>query len=413
MAFLNHQKSLSGSWWGNAQPLSDQQISTTISYARILLIVGLVFLHYESYPNSSASPFDGMDINHHPLATYVNSFVLFFFFSVVPVLSVISGWLFFNLPVEDAALTLRRRIGRRFSSLYLPLIFWNALFLGLLALFHAAQPDSLLFEQINIHFETAGLFDYINAIFGVTQHPVAFQFWFVRDLFVTALISPLLWVMLKHAPWLGLAILGFAWIIGSHLIIFFRTDVVLFFYIGGLLRMRRTPLTISLPATLLLLGSYLVLVGLRAAAPALVDMSAHRPEWLTGATRAMRLVGVPACWGVFLHLAQRKSGEVIARYGGLAFFLHAAHFPLLAAVKLALWRWVPAETGGWMLIHYLVSVVVTVLLGLSAGLLLIRVAPRWFALMNGGRLIPLRSRPPQTRRLVAAGSADASPDQAR
>jgi hypothetical protein len=79
--------------------------------------------------------------------------------------------------------------------------------------------------------------------------------------------------------------------------------------------------------------------------------------------------------------------EIVARYGGLAFFLHAAHFPLLAEVKIVLWDLVPEPTDGWMIAHYVVSVAVTVVIGVSAGMLLARWKPQWFALLNGGRLL--------------------------
>ena len=41
------------------------------------------------------------------------------------------------------------------------------------------------------------------------------------------------------------SILGLVWLIGFDLWIFFRTDVVFFFYAGGLLRMYKAPLEIS------------------------------------------------------------------------------------------------------------------------------------------------------------------------
>jgi succinoglycan biosynthesis protein ExoH len=75
----------------------------------------------------------------------------------------------------------------------------------------------------------------------------------------------------------------------------------------------------------------------------------------------------------------------MARYGGLAFFLHAAHFPLLAEVKILLWPLLPAETDGWMLAHYAASVLITIGLGVAAGILLARLFPRAFAFLNGGR----------------------------
>ena len=58
---------------GDARPLSSKDLSQTISFARITLVVGLVFLHYDSFPNSTVSPFHGLDVNAHQVATAINS----------------------------------------------------------------------------------------------------------------------------------------------------------------------------------------------------------------------------------------------------------------------------------------------------------------------------------------------------
>ena len=157
--------------------------------------------------------------------------------------------------------------------------------------------------------------------------------------------------------------------------------------------MRRLPLQVSARSAMLLMGAYVGLTALRALAPAILGLAASgpRPELLTAATRSMRLLGVVACWGVFVQLAATRIGLALGRYGGLAFFLHSAHYPLLAVVKIALWRLVPVQNDGWMIAHYLASVTVTVAIGLSAGVLLARLAPNWFALLNGGRLVSLGS----------------------
>lgn len=367
-----------------ARHLAAAEISQIISFSRISLIVGLVFLHYEKYPNVTVSPFRGMDPDAFQVATFVNSFVLFFFFSVVPLLSMISGWLFFSFD-SDISHALSSRISRRFKSLYLPLVLWNLFYLAILATIFRADPTSPLLGEVNLNFATAGPFDYVNAIFGITQHPVGFQFWFVRDLFVTVLVSPLLWLMLKYAPAIGGTILCLAWLSGFDLWIFFRTDVVFFFFLGGLLRVRKLPLEINISATAIFLGLYVLLVVARTLAPYVVDGS---PPILDVATRGMRLVGVVACWGVFQHIALSPFGAAVGRYGGFAFFLHAAHFPLLAAIKIGLWDLVPDETQIWMLAHYAASVVITVILGVALGIMLNRFVPHAFAFLNGGRLIP-------------------------
>jgi hypothetical protein len=111
-------------------------------------------------------------------------------------------------------------------------------------------------------------------------------------------------------------------------------------------------------------------------------------ELLDIATCFMRIVGVIGCWGVIYRVAQTKWGRDIGgRYGGLAFFLHSAHWPLLVIMKTMLWPIVPNENDVWMLVHYVTSVALTVVTGVGLGKILAHKAPRFFALMNGGRLL--------------------------
>jgi acyltransferase-like protein len=369
---------------GDAPALSRQDLSQTISFARISLIVGLVFLHYGSFPEARISPFRGLDPAQNQVATFAQSFVLFFFFSVVPLLSMISGWLFFSFTADPAA-ALLSRVRRRFASLYLPLVFWNALFLVILLALHLTQPNHPLLPLLNMDFNSAGALDYVNAIFGLTNHPIGFQFWFVRDLFVTVLVSPLLWFLLTRAPMLGALILGTSWLVGHDLWIFFRTDVVFFFYLGGWIRLRGVPLEIDARMAFVFLAAYITMCAVRALAPYVVDEG--DPFILQVMTRSMRLVGVVACWGLFQRIALTPWGSVVARFGGFAFFLHAVHYPLIEEVKLILWDFLPAKTQPWMLAHYVASVAVTVMVGIVLGLLLTRFASKAFSLLNGGRAI--------------------------
>jgi hypothetical protein len=368
---------------GSTPRLSKAQLSQIISFSRITLIVGLVFLHYEKFPNSRFNPFRGMDTEAFQAATFVNSFVLFFFFAVVPLLSMISGWLFFSF-LNNAASEITSRMARRFKSLYLPLVLWNLAYLAILWSVYQVNSGSPILHDINLDFATAGPLEYFNAVFAATNHPIGFQFWFVRDLFVTVLAAPLLYVMLTHAPLVGVAVLGAGWLAGFDFWIFLRSDVVFFFYVGGLLRMYKAPLEISGRMTICLLLAYVALVALRTAAPyAIEDPQSGLMDVLT---RGMRLVGVLACWGAFQKMALTEFGAWVARFGGFAFFLHAAHFPLLAAIKLLLWDFVPVENQFWMLAHYAISVLVTVAIGVGVGMALARLAPRQFAFLNGGRL---------------------------
>ena len=369
-----------------AAGVREASLSRAIEVARVALVIGLVFLHYFSFPNATTSPFTGVDPQHHPVATFVNSFVLFFFFSAVPLLSAVSGWLFFGFDGGDARAAVAARLRKRAGSLLAPMAAWNLLAVLLVVALWKAAPTSGLFGQFDFDPATAGFFGTVDAVFGITRLPIALQFWFVHDLFLSVLCSPLLWLLLRHAPYAGAALLGVAWLAEFTFGVFVRTDVLFFFYLGALARTRGFDPRIGWNATVWLLGFYAALMALRALAPLAVDMAAPEQRALVDlATRLARPLGVVACWGVCLRLAALPLGEAMAHWGGAAFFLHAAHFPLIALVKFALWKAVPAETDAWMLAHYLASVSATVLLCAAAAVALFRLSPALYGFLAGGR----------------------------
>jgi succinoglycan biosynthesis protein ExoH len=375
-------------WELPLRELSSVEISRTISLARIVLIVGLVFLHYLKFPNSTVWPYTGLDVNQHSVATYVNSVIFFFFLSAVPLLSMISGWLFFSFENKDPMQTVFTRMRNRFTSVYLPLVFWNAVAMAWLYAIYKINAHYPLLAEINVNFSAAGLKEYINGIFALTSRPIAFQFWFVRDLFITALISPVLLLVSRRAPWLGAAVLGTAWFWGWSMVIFLRPDVPFFFYLGALVRMNKLPVTITLKVAVTVAIAFLAIVCLRALAPLAVDFSDNiMPTWVRINTSLMRIVGVIACWGMLQYMAQTSRGIQMGKYAGLAFFLYATHWPLIAFIKIWLWPLMPVENDFWMLVHSFASVSLTVMTSLGIGILLNRYAPSVFALMNGGRLL--------------------------
>lgn len=362
-------------------------LSTAIEVARVALVIGLVFLHYFSFPNLDAPPFSGID-PRFPVATFVNGFTAFFFFSAVPLLSAVSGWLFFGFRDGDARGAIAARLRKRAGSLLLPLVAWNLLAILVAYALWRVAPTSGLIGQLGFDAANASLFSVIDGVFGITRLPVAFQFWFVRDLFLSVLAAPLLWVLLRRAPFAGALLLGAAWVVEFNLWgVFVRADVLFFFYLGALVRTRGWNPRIGWNATLALLGVYAALMALRTLAPLAVDpASAEAQALLDLATRLARPLGVAACWGVCLRLAATRSGEVLARWGGAAFFLHAAHFPLIALVKFALWKAVPAAAGdASMLAHYAASVAATIGICALAAVALYRLSPPLYGFLAGGR----------------------------
>lgn len=360
-----------------------------INLLRFLLIVGLVCLHYGPYPGSTLSPFRGYQPTEFPVATFVNSYVLFFFFSAVPLLGAISGYLFFKDWEHSGAFYLKRYVSRT-RSIFLPMVSWNAIVLASFALLAVVAPASPLHDVIKYDVQDMSVRDLVNALIGVTRHPVNFQFWFLRDLFLTVLCTPVLGLLIKRAPNLGLVGLFVVWLANFKLGIFFRTDVLFFFYVGGLLQVRNWPVPqIPTRYALIALLAYAVLIGARTLAPAVVPLDSDiAAAGLQVVTRLLRVLGVVALWSIAPLLLRTRAGQWMVRMSALAFFLHAIHWPLNQFIKLAIDATLPELQEWTLLANYVGTTALTIAAATLAARLLGAVAPGLFSHLSGGRSGP-------------------------
>ncbi len=375
-------------------PVYREPITDRIDLLRFLLIVGLVFLHYGSFPGSEASPFAGFRWSEHPVATFVNSFNLFVFLSAVPLLSMISGWLFF----KRTDFTLAFYLGlfrRRARSILLPMVTWNLLILALFLGIHAVDRNSDLLDIVGYDMSDLGPQAIVNALLGITRHPINFQFWFLRDLLLTILVSPLLGVALRRLPVLGLLFLFAVWIGDFTLGIFFRTDVVFFFYLGGYIRVHEVRLPEFSPrVTVLLVLFFALAAGARTLAPLFLDTESPDVAFLLGiATRLMRIVGVLSLWAVAPFLLPTSLGRLLVRLGPLAFFLHALHWPLNQFIKLALASLIPGDGSAVLLLNYFLTSFLAISAAVLLAMAMARHCPVVFDHLSGGRSGLFANRP--------------------
>ncbi|MDZ4380820.1 MAG: acyltransferase family protein [Parvibaculum sp.] len=364
----------------------EQTTRQRIDMLRFLLIAGLVFLHYGAFPGSDLSPFRGFRVTGHPVATFVNAYVLFFFLSAVPLLSMISGYLFFGGWDRSSFAFFGRRISARTRSILLPMVAWNAITLGLfLALLTCGSQESLgilRYDVANLDFTAT-----INALVGVTRHPINFHFWFLRDLFLTVLVSPLLGLALRHAPAMCAIVLVGLWFADFTLGIFFRTDILFFFYLGGLARVANWDIGFNVPRLALAsMALYLLLVGLRTLGPWYVpEDSGLGVALFDYGTRLMRLLGVVAVWSASSFLLKTGIGRWMASLGPAAFFLYAMHWPLNQFIKLGLAAMAPSQGDSTMVANYLNTSLLTIAVTLALAYILDASAPRLFHFLSGGR----------------------------
>jgi hypothetical protein len=351
-----------------------------IGFLRLVLVLSLVFLHYGGVYESAYSPYRGYQGQDLPFASVLISFILFLGFSAVPAMSAISGFLFFQGATRRRPPDFARKMRARVHSLGVPFLLWGTLFALVGYAAHRAHP--YLFGDFFGKDESFA-WTWGNAIIGIDQTQVAYQLWFVRDLILTVAISPLIWLLIGRLPRLTLALLALAWILDVDPVIFHRFDVLLFFCFGAACALHG--FRPELPPRWI--APVCVLFVVAAMARTLAPWAIGRAEGLgfDVATGLMRILGALAVWnGARLVLASRFAAWV-ERNTYMAFYVHAAHYPPILFLKLALGALIDPGSELAQIALYFVTVGLTIAGLILLGRLLGHWTPGLFKVISGGR----------------------------
>ena len=169
---------------------------------------------------------------------------------VVPVFFIISGYLFFR-HLETWNWTLwRQKLLRRLRTLLLPYVVWNLLM--------AVKLKTFSWPMLWAYWSEAGTqTDWLGAVHHMTA-PCNMPLWFLRDLMVITLLTPLLYPLLRRygKPLVGLLTLWYLSGVCPFPLPGLSAYAICFFSMGALLTIHRCPLTatamrVELPAYIL------------------------------------------------------------------------------------------------------------------------------------------------------------------
>jgi surface polysaccharide O-acyltransferase-like enzyme len=299
----------------------DDKTSIKISWLKSLMILEVVYIHMG---DNYVKPL----VENQDSSTSFYRFIIYLLSdtissTAVPLFFVISGLLFFNnfLPTHEIYI---KKIKSRVATLAIPYLFWNFMFL-LFKVTVQLTPflkDKLSGESKRVLDYTA--FDYFNAFAGWTTYPLSYQFWFIRDLMILVLVSPVIWIASKYISWLLPLIFIILWAAGADRIININYASWIFFSIGCLIAQERAPLKISSSLQHLLVAAFFGGSLLLA-----VDHVYHLGLPLIS-DKLLVILGVPAIWygaDIFLKINWLKSPFLFMT--PFAFFVYAAHEPIL------------------------------------------------------------------------------------
>ena len=346
------------------------EVSGKIKLLRLPLIIGIVTVHSYINPVGYADRFFQTFI----ASTWGGSCVVFLF--------ILSGFLFFrnfNLSLNSYL----EKLKSRFWTLVVPYLFWNlALAAMIVIVLNIPATSSFVQGQYKKYVEDYSFANFIDCFTGyISGYPIAFHFWYVRDLIVMVILSPVFLLVARKIPYLGLALLAAPWLLKLELgFINIQWLGPLFFYLGCLIAVQKLDLTWLNRRKSLIIGIYLAM----AVVLAIMQTSEIKsfPQHLFECST--RVVGTMAIWCAS-DLITGKLQKVCLNLSGLAFFVYASHEPTVTVLKEILERLSKTPNSITVMVHYLLILTIATLLTLAAGSFLQRYTPKFFQVITGAR----------------------------
>lgn len=345
------------------------EVSCRIKLLRLPLIIGIVTIHSSIVSLGSTDKFFQTFI----AGTWGGSCVAFLF--------ILSGFLFFrnfNLSLNSYL----EKLKSRFGTLLVPYLFWNLALLGMvLIVLNVPATSSIIQGHYKQYIGDYSLANFIDCLTGYKSgYPIAFHFWYVRDLITMVILSPVFLLVARKIPYIGLALFAAPWLLRLELgFINIQWLGPLFFYLGCLIAVKNLDLTWLDRQKSLIIGIYLAMaVLLTAMETADIQTFKHLFECCT------RVLGTAAIWCAS-DLVAGKLQKLLLNLSGLAFFVYAAHEPTVTVLKEVFDKLSKPSNSITVIIYYLLIATLATLVTLAVGTILQRYAPKFFQLITGAR----------------------------
>lgn len=379
--------------------------SGTISLLRLPLALGIIFIHLNlnvSGTDIRWASFSSIDAYRLVACVVTNETANL----AVPLFFIISGFLFFSghndsSRFKTTACFFKARFARRLKSLLWPYMLFNLLaIIGLLSL-HVSQGHTLA-SAINTYFggtkwlhafwdiHTTGTSTNILGVSKAIAYPINTPLWFVRDLMVLVILSPVIYFAVKRLRWWWVVVMMVFSFTGIWVPMpGFGVTSCLFFSIGACFSICHGNITSTLrPFTNWLLPLTLIVMVLDIITDHLgIDKYIHTLFLLLGTLSLFCLVSK---WAVPSPHAKPMVHKLVVEWGGEASFLiyavHTLTLPFLnkKPVELCLnFVWTNSTNGIVCIAQYIGSALLTFAMCYAVFALLKLVCPKALGFVLG------------------------------
>lgn len=348
------------------------ETSSKITFLSFICIIMVVIIHSGNLPYM----YNGFDASQKWSFAHIIEIALSAGIAriAVPFFFVISGYLFFyNVMDSNISVWFHSKAKSRIASLMIPYLLWSTIWLIIMLLIH--KSHTYLGDGTGI----------IHIIKVIVVNPVNGQMWYIRDLMILTLISPLIYIITKYYAKAYITLVTFNWFLGVYN--FLDLDLaVCFFSIGCFIAIHKDDSQYYASFISKHVNKLLVIFVIGVILhTAYVYIRYHDLEHYEDiCLRFIILVGIMVLWfcdGLYRIQLESFSKTVFAK---MVFLIFVAHSPTVRIIGRRLMELFGASELS-VLLAYFLSPVITISLVVIIGVVVKRRTSPVYLVLTGGR----------------------------
>jgi surface polysaccharide O-acyltransferase-like enzyme len=355
----------------------DSEQSLRLNLLRFPLIVGVIFIHICG--TTVGVPGSALIVDQHNFITdFIENIISQGIArTAVPLFFLMSGYLFF-FGLEWSKKNYLEKVKSRIKTLLVPFLFWNIVTLFLIALAQEIPATRGYFSGRNALITSFDGFDYLCAIFGIGRAPISYQFWFIRDLMLLVLLTPIIHQLNRKLPFPYLISLFVLWFLNIGQLAIPSMEATLYFSIGCFLGFHNK--------SLFLFDRFGKRIVVAYAAILISGVMFNSSEIYPYMQKLGIFLGVFSLLYATKFVADSRAlKQAILWLASASFFVFATHEPLLTVIKKLTDKSSLSQLPGALLALYFLVPVVTITFSIFAYRCLSRISPKFSGIITGGR----------------------------
>jgi peptidoglycan/LPS O-acetylase OafA/YrhL len=296
----------------------------------------------------------------------------------VPLFFAISGFLFFRNFGNKYEMYINK-VKSRTKTLLVPYLLYSFICILYYYIMHSIPLTAQYFQSS----KPLPDYSFIEFLQAWLLNPIPGQLWFIRDLFIFVILSPIFYYVIKKLGFVAVVIIGLLWLftgtkdLAGDTLFAKNIEGVLFFALGGYFTITKSDLKYDVKSPASWLFVWLVVLGIK------TWCTVYEHQRFVPLHRVSILLGFCVLW-LSYPMLNNLCGNFLYSLSKYAFAIFLFHRPMIQVFRRAA-QMLADNNGLVLLVGYFCVVFLSILISVLLAFILNKTVPKFYNVLVGSR----------------------------